>query len=136
VIGLLSDLIDYLQAKFPPNRVVVLLTPLFSAASGWLAVLSAEHTPFLNLSQGQLTAVFIAGAGIVVPAVYKWLDGWQAHEARLAAPPYGRDQVAPAPVPREYSASASVGVSQPPPPESPAEAERRRLGYPPAGEGI
>lgn len=80
----LSILIDKVQAAFPVNRVVVLLTPLvFVPASAWVSAYVAEHFPGLpQFSSGQVTAVAVSGAVIAGTAAYKWIDGWQKHEAR------------------------------------------------------
>lgn len=79
--------INYLQKKFPVNRVVVLLTPAFVAASAWLSGYVAKHFPGLPaLSPGEVTALMVAGAASALAAAYRWLDGWQKHEARLSNP--------------------------------------------------
>lgn len=75
---LLNRAIDYLQKKFPPNRVVVLLTPLvFAPAAGYVATLVAKQVPGVHLDSSQLVALFIAGGTAAVVKAYKWLDGWQ-----------------------------------------------------------
>lgn len=80
---MLNRLIDFLQEKFPPNRVVILLTPLvFAPASGWVAAYVAEHFPGLSLDEAAVTGVFIAGALSAVTLAYKWVDGWQKAESR------------------------------------------------------
>lgn len=78
----LSALIDYLQAKFPPNRVVVLLTPLvFAPAAGFVSAWVAQRVPGVTLDPAEVTGVFVAGAAFAVAKAYKWLDGWQKHES-------------------------------------------------------
>lgn len=79
---MLSSIISYLTTQFPPNRVVALLTPLFAAASGWLATVFAQWG--FALTSDQFLAAFTVGAAAAVAAAYKWLHGWQAHEARSA----------------------------------------------------
>lgn len=75
---LLNRAIDYAQEKLPPNRVVVLLTPLvFAPAAGYVTALVAKQVPGIHLDSGELTALFIAGATAAVVKAYKWLDGWQ-----------------------------------------------------------
>ena len=65
------------------NRLVVLLTPVFAGVSGWLVQWVGDHFPGApSLDQGELTALFVAGAAAAVSAAYKWLDGWQKHEER------------------------------------------------------
>lgn len=79
--SLINAWIDKLQAAFPPNRVVVLLTPLvFAPAAGWVAAYVAEHFPGLSLDESTLTGVFVAGALSAVALAYKWVDGWQKYE--------------------------------------------------------
>jgi hypothetical protein len=74
-----------------PNRVVAVLTPIvFVPLAGYIATLVAKHVPGVQIDQGQITAVFVAGALSVLPPMWKWLDGWQKYEqreqdARLAA---------------------------------------------------
>jgi hypothetical protein len=81
--ALLNKGIDKLQETFPPNRVVVLLTPIiFAPAAGYVTALVAKQVPGVDLDPGEITALFIAGAAAAVVKAYKWLDGWQAAEAR------------------------------------------------------
>lgn len=78
---LLNRLIDRLQATFPPNRIVVLLTPIvFVPASAWAAAWIAEHFPGVNLPAGVIAGFAGAAAVSALTLGYKWLDGWQAHE--------------------------------------------------------
>ncbi len=75
------------------NRLVALLTPVFAGVAGWFATWASENLPGApSLDQGELTAIFIAGATAGLAAAWKWLDGWQKHEEReaiqdLTAPP-------------------------------------------------
>ena len=65
------------------NRLVVLLTPVFAGISGWVVAWVADNFPGAPaLDEGQLTAVFVAGATAALAAAYKWLEGWQKHEER------------------------------------------------------
>ncbi len=80
-IVLLNKGIDNLQATFPPNRIVVLLTPLvFAPAAGYVSALVAKQIPGAHLDPTEVTAVFLAGATGAVVKAYKWLDGWQKSE--------------------------------------------------------
>jgi hypothetical protein len=76
--------IDKLQATFPVNRVVALLTPtVFMPASAWLAGWAAKHLPGLPVfSASEVDGLMIAGALGALAAGYKWIDGWQKHEER------------------------------------------------------
>lgn len=77
--------IDYLQAKFPPNRIVVLLTPLvFVPAAGFVSAWVAKNIPGVNLSSEWVLGVFVAGGLAALGAANKWLDGWQQHEGTIA----------------------------------------------------
>jgi len=79
--ALLNRLIDYLQEKFPPNRVVVLLTPLvFVPAAAYISALAAKQIPGVHLDPAEITGVFVAGGLGAAVKAYKWLDGWQFHE--------------------------------------------------------
>jgi ribosomal protein S17E len=76
--ALLNRGIDKLQETFPPNRVVVLLTPIvFAPAAGYVTALVAKQIPGVHLDSGEVTGLFIAGAIAAVVKAYKWLDGWQ-----------------------------------------------------------
>lgn len=73
--------IDYLQETFPPNRVVVLLTPLvFVPLAGTVSAWIAENFPGLQLSEEAVVGFAAAGALSALAAAYKWIDGWQKHE--------------------------------------------------------
>ena len=67
-----------------PNRIVVLLTPIFVAVSGLIAGWVADILPGVKLDEAELTAVFIAAALAATTAVAQWLHGWQKHEEREA----------------------------------------------------
>lgn len=71
---------EWLQRTFPSNRLVILATPIAAALAGYICTWTTKHIAFLHLDQGQTTAVFISGIGLVVTMAYKWLDGWQKHE--------------------------------------------------------
>jgi hypothetical protein len=78
---------------FPINRIVALTTPIFAGLAGWLAQVIADNFPGAPaLDQGELTAVFIAGATAAIIAAREWLVGWRQHEqteALLEAAPDG-----------------------------------------------
>ena len=59
------------------NRVVALLTALLGVG--------AAVAPVLADMNWHDTAGVIVGAGLACAAALKWLDGWQKHEARVAA---------------------------------------------------
>lgn len=84
--ALFNRAIDYLQLKFPPNRVVVLLTPLLfvpvaAGVSAWLA----KNFPGVTFSSDVVTGFAAAGALSALTTAYKWIDGWQAAEAATDA---------------------------------------------------
>lgn len=81
--------IDSVQAKWPPNRVVVLLTPLvFLPLSVWIPGWAATHFPGLPpLTSGEVLAVELSGALAALVLAYKFIDGWQKHEERLPVAP-------------------------------------------------
>lgn len=63
------------------SRVVTLLTPVFAGLAGWVAQLAAQYLPGTpTLDQGELTAIFVAGALAAAGAVVKWLDGRSKYE--------------------------------------------------------
>jgi hypothetical protein len=77
---LLRRPIDYLQVRFPPNRIVLLLTPLATplaaAASAWIA----SHFPGVELSEGAIIGFAAVAALGVLRGAYKWVDRWQEEE--------------------------------------------------------
>jgi len=49
--------------------------------AGWLSQWAAENMPGApNLDSGELTIAFVAGAGVALGAVYKWLDNRGKYE--------------------------------------------------------
>ena len=72
-----------IRRAFPINRVVVILTPAAAGLAGSIASWIAEHFPGVELDEASLTAIFLAGAGAAVAAIYKWLDGWMQYERYL-----------------------------------------------------
>lgn len=91
---MLNQVIDSLQEKFPPNRLVavamVALLPFIATAAGFLAVWVPAHFPGLPpFSAGQLTAFGATTvAGILLAGItagYKYVDGWQKDEAQRHA---------------------------------------------------
>ena len=80
-----NSIIDKLQEVFPVNRIVVLLTPVFAALSGWAATWAAENMPGLPpLDPHWLAGIFVAGAVAAITAAYAWIDGWQGYEQAKA----------------------------------------------------
>lgn len=81
---MLSSLIDRLQDRFPPAKVVTLLTPLlFVPAAAYISGYVAEHFPGLpEFSNTQITAFMVAGALAAITAAYKRVDGWQKDDRR------------------------------------------------------
>jgi hypothetical protein len=66
-----------------PNRVVALATPLiFAPAAGAVTAWAAKHAPGIHIDQGQLQAIFIAGATIALAHSGMWMKGWQDYEKR------------------------------------------------------
>jgi hypothetical protein len=64
------------------NRIVVLLTPVFSAAAAVGSAWLAKHG--LQASPGQIEAAEIAGATAAIGGALSWLKGHQAWEKRVA----------------------------------------------------
>jgi hypothetical protein len=68
-----------------PGRLVALLTPLiFAPLAGSISVLAARYLPGVDIDQGSLQAIFIAGATIAFGKAALWLKGWQDWEKRQA----------------------------------------------------
>jgi hypothetical protein len=64
----------------PPNRIVALFTPLIALASGALATWLADNVSGLEVSAGQLEAIFLAGLAAVLAPAGQWLYGSQKYE--------------------------------------------------------
>lgn len=70
------------------GRFVALFTPVFAVAAGWFAGVIAQAVPGAHLDQNQIVAFMTAAAVAALTAGWKWLQGWQQHEALVAQ---GRD---------------------------------------------
>jgi hypothetical protein len=71
-------------ARMNPNRLVAVLTPLvFAPLAGAIAAGVAKYG--IDVDDGQLQAIFIAGATIALAKSAQWTKGWQAFEQRQAA---------------------------------------------------
>jgi hypothetical protein len=66
------------------GRFVAILTPVFAVAAGWLAGVIAQAVPGAHLNQNQIVAFMTAAAVSAITAGWKWLQGWQQHEALVA----------------------------------------------------
>lgn len=82
----LSALIDKIQATFPPNRIVAILTPIIGVpVAGYLSVQAAKWIPgHPHYDPAVILGLFAAGALSALALANKWLDGWQQHEANVA----------------------------------------------------
>ena len=70
----------------PPNRIVALFAPFIALAAGVAATWLTDHVSGLDVSPGQLEAIFIATLTAVLAPAAQWLHGSQklAHvEAEL-----------------------------------------------------
>ena len=70
----------------PPNRIVALFAPFIALAAGVTATWLTEHVSGLEVTPGQLEAIFIATLTAVLAPAAQWLHGSQklAHiEAEL-----------------------------------------------------
>jgi hypothetical protein len=71
-----------------PGRLVAILTPvLFAPLAGSISVLAARYLPGVDIDQGSLQAIFIAGATIAFGKAALWLKGWQDWEKRQESAP-------------------------------------------------
>lgn len=70
-----------------PNRLVVVLSPLFVAAAGWISAELAKLVPGANLGPVEIMGVFVAGATFATTKVLVWLHGWHKWEAKPLPPP-------------------------------------------------
>ena len=58
--------------------------PVFAVAAGWFAGVIAQAVPGAHLDQNQIVAFMTAAAVSAITAGWKWLQGWQQHEALVA----------------------------------------------------
>ena len=63
----------------PPNRIVALLTPVIAIAAGAAASWLADNVG-IEVSQGELQAVFVGGLLAVLAPAAQWLHGFQKFE--------------------------------------------------------
>ena len=61
----------------PPNRIVALFAPFVALAAGVTATWLTEHVSGLEVSAGQLEAVFIAALTAVLAPAAQWMHGSQ-----------------------------------------------------------
>lgn len=66
------------------GRFVAIFTPVFAVAAGWFAGLVAQAVPGAHLDQNQIVAFMTAASVSAITAGWKWLQGWQQHEALVA----------------------------------------------------
>lgn len=78
--ALLRRPIDYLQVRFPPNRIVLLLTPLVAPAAAAASAWIAANFPGVQLSEGTIIGFAAVGALAVLRGANKWIDRWQEEE--------------------------------------------------------
>jgi membrane protein implicated in regulation of membrane protease activity len=75
--------VEWLQEKFPPNRIAIALGPVFSAIAGGVVAWTAENFPGLPaFSKEQIAGFFAIGAAAAAAKVYAWVKGWQKKEDR------------------------------------------------------
>ena len=70
----------------PPNRIVALFAPFIALAAGVAATWLTNHVSGLEVSPGQMEAIFIAALTAVLAPAAQWIHGSQklAHvEAEL-----------------------------------------------------
>ena len=61
----------------PPNRIVALFAPFIALAAGVTATWLTNHVSGLEVSPGQLEAIFIAALTAVLAPTAQWLHGSQ-----------------------------------------------------------
>lgn len=66
------------------GRFVAIFTPVFAVGAGWFAGVIAQAVPGAHLNQNQIVAFMTAAAVSAITAGWKWLQGWQQHEALVA----------------------------------------------------
>jgi hypothetical protein len=66
------------------GRLVAIFTPVFAVVAGWFAGVVAQAVPGAHLDKNQIVAFMTASAVSAITAGWKWLQGWQQHEALVA----------------------------------------------------
>ena len=66
------------------GRLVAIFTPVFAVFAGWFAGVIAQAVPGAHLDQNQIVAFMTAAAVAAITAGWKYLQGWQQHEALVA----------------------------------------------------
>src|SRR5208283_2540301 len=92
------------------GRFVAILTPVFAVIAGWVAGLVAQAVPGAHLDQNQIVAFMTAAAVSAITAGWKWLQGWQQHEALVEQ---GLDVPVKAGPPAAAAAAAPVAPQAP-----------------------
>jgi hypothetical protein len=81
----MNGIIDWFQATFPPNRIVVLLGGILTAVSGAIAAWLAAHFPGLQLGAAEIAGIMAAALLISIRLLDRWIDQWQRGESIDAA---------------------------------------------------
>lgn len=77
----LSQAVDRVQQKLPPETIAKMLAPVFSVGAGWLTAWAATHLPGLpQFSAGEVAGFFALGTAAMATKLYKLIDGWQKRE--------------------------------------------------------
>lgn len=92
------------------SRLVAIFIPVFAVAAGWFAGVIAQAVPGAHLDQNQIVAFMTAAAVSAITAGWKWLQGWQQHEALVAQ---GLDVPVKAGPPAAATAAASAPLQTP-----------------------
>jgi hypothetical protein len=81
----IKKMIAGLTEKLTPNRVVAVMTPVFTLAAAALTGYVAKHFPGLpRIPASEIAALEGVVALSAAAAALKWIHGWQQHEARKA----------------------------------------------------
>lgn len=78
---MLNQVIDYIQAKFPPAKLVTAASPFILLGSAYASTWCAQHLPGLPHFTGVQGALVAAPVVLGVATIlYKRIDGWQKHD--------------------------------------------------------
>lgn len=66
------------------GRIVAIITPFLAAAAAWLTGYVARHTG-VKLDQTEIVALMVSVVTAGLASGWKWLEGLQKHEQRVAA---------------------------------------------------
>lgn len=66
------------------GRFVAVITPFIALLAGWVSGVVANNVPGVKLEKSEVVAFMVAVVTSVLTSAWKWLQGFQQHEAAVA----------------------------------------------------